>query len=198
MERCSPKGHCPLQTSQLKIGKCTFAPAAIELLAQHQSTFLDVCDTMSQARLTTHSVTEKTIVAVVSEIRQTIQRANPQWVNSQLAFFKSIEQIGDTECALGFRFGRDIYVTSWMNFSADLQWNIPGTDLEEDSLNGRAEFIRRWHNASDGGMMIMPRRRTLVKGKEAPYEILIRLAKVDLETLWNEEGGLREWSEHLI
>jgi len=85
-----------------------------------------------------------------------------------------------------------------MNFSADLQWNIPGTDLNKHSLDGRAEFIRRWHNASDGGMMIMPRRRTLVNGKEAPYEILIRLAAVDLETLKKEEGGLYDWCERIV
>jgi hypothetical protein len=143
------------------------------------------------------SVTDKTIVDVVKEIRKTVHNADPQWVSRQLAFFKSIDQIGDTECALGFRFGRDIYVTSWMNFSADLQWNIPGTDLNEQSLHGRAEFIRRWHNPSDGGMMIMPRRRVLVNGKEAPYEILVRLAKVDLDTLKQEEGGLNEWYESI-
>lgn len=138
------------------------------------------------------------MVSVIQEIRRAIGRADPGWVNQQLGFFKSLQQIGDTECALGFRFGRDIYVTSWLNFAADLQWNIPGTDLDENSLNGRADYIRRFHNPSDGGLMIMPRRRGLINGVEAPYEILVRLANVDMAALQAENGGLSEWYDTII
>jgi hypothetical protein len=119
-------------------------------------------------------------------------------VQNHLAFFKSIEQIKDTECALGFRFGRDIYITSWMNFAADIQWNIPGTDLDASSLNGRADYIRRSYGPADGGMMIMPRRRSLVNGVEAPYEVMVRLAQVDMNALLDEEGGVRDWYERVI
>lgn len=86
-----------------------------------------------------------------------------------------------------------------MNFGADYQWNIPGTDMANGSLEGRPEFIRRSYNPSDGGMMIMPRRRHLVNGKEAPYEVMVRLAKEDLTRLENEEGGLKKkWAERVL
>jgi hypothetical protein len=119
-------------------------------------------------------------------------------VLKHLGFFKSVHTITDTESGLGFRFGMDIYITSWMNFGADLQWGIPGTDLEEQSLGGRPEFIRRSYGVADGGMMIMPRRRHKTNGVEAPYEVMVRLAKVDMERLLQEKGGLSEWAERIL
>lgn len=116
----------------------------------------------------------------------------------QLAFFNSIERIEDTECALALRFGADIYITSWLNFGADLRWGIPGTDLGRASLDGRPEFIRRSYNPSDGGMMFMPRKRKPVNGAEAPFEILIRLAEVDMDRLFSEDGGLQKYAQAVI
>ncbi|KAF1960457.1 trichothecene 3-O-acetyltransferas-like protein [Byssothecium circinans] len=143
-------------------------------------------------------VTEKTIVHAIHKIKQTIAKVNNNWVQGQLTFFKSIEDIKDTECALGFRFGLDIYITSWMNFGADIQWGIPGTDLSTGSLNGRPDFIRKTYGPSDGGIMIMPRRRSFVDGKEAPYEVMVRLASCDMETLLNEKGGFKSWTDNVI
>lgn len=134
----------------------------------------------------------------ISEIRRTIAKVDNEWVTKHIGFFKSIDQVKDTECALGFRFGMDIYITSWMNFGAELQWGIPGTDLDEGSLDGRVDFVRRSFGPSDGGMMIMPRRRALVKGEEAPYEVMVRLATVDMNRLLEEEGGLSSWAERVI
>lgn len=115
-----------------------------------------------------------------------------------MAFFKSIERIRDTECALNLRFGSDIYITSWLNFAADLRWGIPGTDLDPESLDGRPEFIRRLYNPSDGGMIFLPRRRKPVKGAEAPFEILVRLAAEDMDRVLHEEGGLSIWADAVI
>ncbi|KAF2690943.1 hypothetical protein K458DRAFT_355283 [Lentithecium fluviatile CBS 122367] len=165
--------------------------------------------TLSIADITAEDrVTDLTIVAAVREIQRTIAQVNNEWVENHLAFFKSIKQIKSTECgllftpltfsALGFKFGFDLYITSWMNFAADLQWNIPGTDLDENSLHGRADYIRRTYGPSDGGMMIMPRRRSLVNGMEAPYEIMVRLAAVDMKTLLAEEGGISKWCQRVI
>lgn len=115
-----------------------------------------------------------------------------------MAFFKGIERIQDTECALALRFGPDIYITSWLNFAADLRWGIPGTDLDKNSLDGRPEFIRRLYNPSDGGMIFLPRRRMPVNGVEAPFEILVRLAEDDMDRLLNEEGGLKKYVDVVI
>lgn len=134
----------------------------------------------------------------IKEIRRTIAKVDNEWVAKHLGYFKSIDTITDTELGLGFRFGMDIYVTSWMNFGADLQWGIPGTDLDETSLGGRPEFIRRSYGVADGGMMIMPRRRHQMNGEDAPYEVMVRLAKVDMERLLEEQGGLSEWAERII
>jgi hypothetical protein len=118
-------------------------------------------------------------------------------VQRHLGFFKSIEEITDNECALAFRFGFDIYLSSWMNFGADIKWGIPGTDLNARSLQGRPEIIRRTYGPSDGGIQIMPRSCELMDGK-APYEVMVRLATVDMETLLNEKGGLASWAERIV
>jgi hypothetical protein len=115
-----------------------------------------------------------------------------------MIFFKSIERIRDTECALALRFGADIYITSWLNFAADLRWGIPGTDLGTESLDGRAEFIRRLYNPSDGGMIFLPRRRKPVNGAEAPFEILVRLAQEDMDRVLTEKDGLKKWADAVI
>ncbi|OAG07343.1 uncharacterized protein CC84DRAFT_1163549 [Paraphaeosphaeria sporulosa] len=143
-------------------------------------------------------VTEETIVCTIKEIRRTIAKVDNDWVSNHLGFFKSVDTITDTELGLGFRFGMDIYITSWMNFGADLQWGIPGTDMEDQSLGGRPEFIRRSYGVADGGMMIMPRRRHQMNGNDAPYEVMVRLAKVDMERLLQEKGGLSQWAERII
>ncbi|KAF9738531.1 hypothetical protein PMIN04_001010 [Paraphaeosphaeria minitans] len=143
-------------------------------------------------------VTEETIVRTIKEIRRTIAKVDNDWVLNHIGFFKSVDTITDTELGLGFRFGMDIYITSWMNFGADLQWGIPGTDLEDQSLGGRPEFIRRSYGVADGGMMIMPRRRHQMNGHSAPYEVMVRLAKVDMEHLLQEKGGLSQWAERIL
>lgn len=143
-------------------------------------------------------VTEKTVLQAIREIKATIGKVNNDWIARQMAFFKSIDRIRDTECALNLRFGSDIYITSWLNFAADLRWGIPGTDLDKESLDGRPEFIRRLYNPSDGGMIFLPRRRKPVNGVEAPFEILVRLAAEDMDRLLYEKGGLNEWANAVI
>jgi hypothetical protein len=140
-------------------------------------------------------VSSRTILPVIEKIKSTIGMVNNEWIARQMAFFRSIEQIRDTECALALRFGPDIYITSWLNFAADLRWGIPGTDLDPMSLDGRPEFIRRLYNPSDGGMMFLPRRRSEVNGKEAPFEIIVRLAQEDMDRILNEKGGLKSWAD---
>jgi hypothetical protein len=145
-----------------------------------------------------YSVTEETVLHVIKTIKSTIGKVNNDWIARQMAFFKSIERIRDTECALALRFGTDIYITSWLNFAADLCWGIPGTDLDTKSLDGRPEFIRRLYNPSDGGMIFLPRRRNPVNGAEAPFEILVRLAREDMDRVLSEEGGLKRWADAVI
>jgi hypothetical protein len=144
------------------------------------------------------SVTSKTILRVIEKIKGTISKVNNDWIATQMTFFKSIDRIRDTEIALALRFGPDLYITSWLNFAADLRWGIPGTDLGTTSLDGRPEFIRRLYNPSDGGMIFLPRRRKPVNGAEAPFEILIRLAQEDMDRLLNEKGGLKSWADTII
>jgi len=115
-----------------------------------------------------------------------------------LTFFNSIERITDTECALALTFGSDIYITSWLNFGADLHWGIPGTDLGEKSLAGRPEFIRRSYGPGDGGIIFLPRRRQTANDVEAPFEILVRLAEEDMGRVLSEEGGLSSWADAVI
>lgn len=143
-------------------------------------------------------MTQDTILRVIRKIKSTILDVNNDWISRHLAFFKSIEQITDTECALSLCFGSDIYITSWLNFGADFCWGIPGTDLGEDSLAGRPEFIRRSYGPGDGGMIFLPRRRQPANGVEAPFEILVRLAEEDMARVLSEEGGLKSWADAVI
>lgn len=154
---------------------------------------LNVSDLTAEDR-----VTQKTIIDVIRKIKGTILGVDNDWISRHLTFFKSIEQITDTECALALSFGADIYITSWLNFGADLRWGIPGTDLAEKSLNGRPEFIRRSYGPGDGGMIFLPRRRQPTNGTEAPFEVLVRLAEEDMDRVLKEEGGLSSWADAAI
>lgn len=144
------------------------------------------------------SVTRNTITDVIRKIKSTILGVDNDWISRHLTFFKSIERITDTECALGLRFGADIYITSWLNFGADLRWGIPGTDLREKFLNGRPEFIRRSYGPGDGGMIFLPRRRQPSDDTEAPFEVLVRLAEEDMDRVLKEEGGLSIWADAVV
>ncbi len=144
------------------------------------------------------SVTQETIISVIKKIKSTILNVNNDWISRHMAFFKSIKQITDTECALAMYFGSDIYITSWLNFGADFQWGIPGTDLDKNSLGGRPEFIRRGYGPSDGGIVFFPRRRQVAHQSEAPFEVLVRLADEDMDRVLREEGGLGSWADAVI
>ncbi|KAF2127142.1 trichothecene 3-O-acetyltransferas-like protein [Dothidotthia symphoricarpi CBS 119687] len=143
-------------------------------------------------------VTNSTILHVIKKIKSTIAEVNNDWVTRHLTFFKSIEHIQDTECGLALFGGSDIYITSWLNFGADLRWCIPGTDCTQGGLEGRPEYVRRAYGPGDGGMIFLPRRREPTKGGEAPFEILVRLADEDMQRLLNEKGGLASWADAVI
>ncbi|KAF2649868.1 trichothecene 3-O-acetyltransferas-like protein [Lophiostoma macrostomum CBS 122681] len=145
--------------------------------------------------VTEKHVTNETIIPVVQEINRGISEIKPEWTQQLLNYLASIEPIVDTECALGFHRGPDIYITSWLHMGADFEWGIPGTS------SSKPGFIRRAHcgNGSDGGIIIMPRSREVVDGQEAPYEVMVRLATCHMEKLINEEAGLAtRWAEKVL
>lgn len=138
-------------------------------------------------------VTCATIIPAIKEINRTISSVNNTWVQRHLGYFASNKKITNTEIKLRFHRGPDLYITSWMYFGAEFEWDIPGT------ASRSPEYIRRTHSPSDGGMIIMPRKRTVREdGSEAPYEVLIRLASEDMERLLAEEGGLASWADRII
>ncbi|KAF1834945.1 hypothetical protein BDW02DRAFT_620534 [Decorospora gaudefroyi] len=143
-------------------------------------------------------VTMNTIVHVINEIKSTITDVNNDWISRHMTFFTLIERITDTEIALALTFGPDMYISSWLNFGADLNWGIPGTDVGRDTLAGRPEFIRRTYGPGDGGIIFLPRRRQTVSDAEAPFEILVRLSEEDMTRLLNEQGGLKDWADAVI
>ncbi|KAH7125089.1 transferase family-domain-containing protein [Dendryphion nanum] len=138
-------------------------------------------------------VTCTTIIPAIKEINRAISSVNNMWVQRHLGYFASNKRITNTEIKLRFHRGPDLYITSWMHFGAEFEWDIPGT------TSTMPEYIRRTHSPSDGGMIILPRKRTVGEnGKEAPYEVLIRLASEDMERLLNEEAGLASWADRVI
>ncbi|CAI6342371.1 unnamed protein product [Periconia digitata] len=150
--------------------------------------------TASIARFNTEScVTSATIAPAIQAINGAISNATNAWAQRHFAYFQSIDRIIDTEISLQFNRGPDLYITSWMHFGAECEWDIPGTTSKSP------EYIRRTYSPSDGGIIIMPRRReTGPCGKEAQYEVLIRLAGEDMERLMTEEGGLVSWSDRIV
>ncbi|CAI6342351.1 unnamed protein product [Periconia digitata] len=150
--------------------------------------------TASIARFNAEScVTSATIVPAIQAINGAISNATNAWAQRHFAYFQSIDRIIDTEISLQFNRGPDLYITSWMHFGAEYEWDIPGTTSKSP------EYIRRTHSPSDGGVIIMPRRIEVdTCGREAPYEVLIRLASEDMGGLVNKEGGLASWSERVI
>lgn len=56
------------------------------------------------------SVTDRTILRVIKKIKNTITGVNNDWIDRHFAFFKGLEEIKDTECALALKFGSDCYI----------------------------------------------------------------------------------------
>ncbi|KAF2018106.1 hypothetical protein BU24DRAFT_343340 [Aaosphaeria arxii CBS 175.79] len=138
-------------------------------------------------------VTNATIIPAIQHINTSISRVDDTWVQRHLSYFQSLCPITNTEINLKFNTGPDLYITSWLHFGADLAWGIPGTS------SPTPDFIRRTHSPSDGGIIIMPRKSGVVNGKEAPYEVLIRLATEDMERLISEEDGLiKKWAGKIV
>jgi hypothetical protein len=137
-------------------------------------------------------ITNTTIIPAIREINRTISSVDNTGVQRHLGYFLSIKSVTSTENTLRFHWGPDLYITSWMDFGAEHSWDIPGT------MSNMPEFIRRTHSASDGGMIILPRKREIVEGIEAPYEVLVRLAREDMARLLTEEGGLAGWAGRIV
>ena len=61
------------------------------------------------------SVTDKTILRVIGKIKDTIMSVNNDWIDRHFAFFKGLDEIKDTECALALKFGSDCYIVCPLN-----------------------------------------------------------------------------------
>ncbi|KAF2185590.1 hypothetical protein K469DRAFT_726702 [Zopfia rhizophila CBS 207.26] len=133
-------------------------------------------------------VTNTTLIPVIQSINTSISNVDNEWVKDHLSFFSTVPKFDDVSLGLHFSFGTDLFITSWMNFGAEHEWDIPGT------TSRKPEFIRKPHSAEDGGVLIMPRRYE----EDAPYEVLIQLANEDMARLLNEVGGLTEWADKVV
>lgn len=47
-------------------------------------------------------------------------------------------------------------------------------------------------------MIFLPRRRHVANDVEAPFEILVRLTKEDMDRVLKEDGGLCSWAESVV
>ncbi|ORY05574.1 transferase family-domain-containing protein [Clohesyomyces aquaticus] len=137
-------------------------------------------------------VSDATVIPAVECVNSTISGVDNEWVECHLRFFAAQENIGKVDLALRFSFASDMFITSWMNFGAEHEWCIPGT------ATAAPEFIRKPHSVEDGGIIIMPRRRGVVDGFEAPYEVLVQLAGEDMDRLLAEEEGLKKWADQIV
>lgn len=66
-------------------------------------------------KLTSDSVTDETILRVIAKIKDTIMSVNNDWIDRHFAFFKGLDEIKDTECALALKFGSDCYIVCPLN-----------------------------------------------------------------------------------
>lgn len=66
-------------------------------------------------KLTSDSVTDETVLRVIAKIKDTIMSVNNDWIDRHFAFFKGLDEIKDTECALALKFGSDCYIVCPLN-----------------------------------------------------------------------------------
>ncbi|KAF2709392.1 hypothetical protein K504DRAFT_273448 [Pleomassaria siparia CBS 279.74] len=133
------------------------------------------------------------MIRAVKEVQEAVARVDDDWVNDHVSFFHSIEPITNTEIALQFRFGPDLYITSWMHAGIlTREWDIPGTS------SAVPEYFRRVYGLSDGALNIMPRRSSPHGRPQDPYEVSLRLATEDMDRVLEEKGGLASWAERVI
>ncbi|USP72967.1 hypothetical protein yc1106_00241 [Curvularia clavata] len=111
-----------------------------------------------------HSIDEKRIGKQLGQVL-----ANPFHTNHSILTFCN---------------GPDLYITSWQHMGADREWCIPGTGDTQPSA------IRRAAWASEGGIVVLPRKADKEGNMSAPYEVMISLAEKDMDAFENslEEG----------
>lgn len=125
-------------------------------------------------------ITAEHLAPVALNISQSISSVNFDWFRARLSYYSRTPNLATHSLNLNLTNGPDLFITSWMHMGADCEWGIPGTmknDGEVSSRCGKPTAIRKPHCASEGGIIILPRRK--VEADE--FEVLVCLEEVEME-----------------
>ncbi|KAF2851953.1 hypothetical protein T440DRAFT_393752 [Plenodomus tracheiphilus IPT5] len=104
-------------------------------------------------------------------IADSIKRIDEHWISNRLAPILLADPPALDNSELTFGNGPDLYITSWQHMGADIEWCIPG------AKEGKPSAIRRAAWMSEGGIVILPKR----KGEAGPFELMVSLAEEDMK-----------------
>jgi hypothetical protein len=123
-----------------------------------------------------------------TEISKAISEIDKHWVLKRFSCFSLVEDPRDLRMTV------NMFLTSWLHYGSQCEWNIPGTNTVFP------DAIRKPWSTDEGGNIIMPRRRKTSDGQDtkAPYEVLIQLVDKDMATMEAEKGGLTTYAERVI
>jgi hypothetical protein len=109
-----------------------------------------------------------------TKIRDAVHSIDAEWVGRK--FHQILTDPKHTDHAfLTFPNGPDLYITSWQHIGADREWCIPGTADTQPTAIRRAAWV------SEGGIVLLPRKKPKEGNEPAAYEVLVSLAEKDMK-----------------
>ncbi|EMD67330.1 hypothetical protein COCSADRAFT_82931 [Bipolaris sorokiniana ND90Pr] len=127
--------------------------------------------TISVARL---QISTQNLASFITDINDAVHGVDEKWIGRK---FNQIlaDPVQTDQSVLKFSNGPDLYVTSWQHMGADREWCMPGT------VDAQPAAIRRAAWVSEGGIVVLPRKRDIEGRKPAAYEVLVSLAEEDMK-----------------
>ncbi|KAK8233896.1 transferase family-domain-containing protein [Phyllosticta capitalensis] len=119
-----------------------------------------------------------TVAKAALNIRAAIQEVDKDYAQQRLDLWASLQDPSSTLHAFWRALDMPdtgIFLSSWVNFGADVDFAIPGT------TTGCAQYVRKPWSASEGACNILPRKGG-TKG-DADWEVLVQLSVEDMERL---------------
>ncbi|EUC42452.1 hypothetical protein COCMIDRAFT_103472 [Bipolaris oryzae ATCC 44560] len=126
---------------------------------------------VSVARL---QINIQSLASFITDIDDAVHGVNEQWIGRKFNQILADPTQVDQSC-LKFGNGPDLYITSWQHMGVDREWCIPGTSDAQPAAIRRAAWV------SEGGIVVLPRKKDIEGKESAAYEVLVSLAEEDMK-----------------
>lgn len=127
--------------------------------------------TISVARL---QINIQNLASFIKDVDDAVHSVDEKWIGRKFNQILADPTQTDQSC-LKFGNGPDLYITSWQHMGADREWCIPGTSDAQPAAIRRAAWV------SEGGIVVLPRKRDIEGREPAAYEVLVSLAEEDMK-----------------